>query len=148
MRLSVHRAVDATGAYTTLSPNTVITSVPTALIAQTAEKLGTRGAADFVQINSDVTQSKVDGLFGSSWARLQQLLSPSTDVSFGNQKLTNIGEPTAAQDAATKNYADTRLAGSTVDLTGIASGKVLTWDAVGAKWVAQDLPQWARRVVI
>ena len=38
--------------------------------------------------------------------------APTADLSIGTNKLTNVVDPTAAQDAATKNYVDTTFAGS------------------------------------
>jgi hypothetical protein len=37
---------------------------------------------------------------------------PTASLSMGTQKITNVVDPTAAQDAATKNYVDTTFAGS------------------------------------
>lgn len=38
--------------------------------------------------------------------------APTGDLSIGSNKLTNVDDPTLAQDAATKNYVDTTFAGS------------------------------------
>ena len=38
--------------------------------------------------------------------------APTADLNIGTNKLTNVVDPTAAQDAATKNYVDTTFAGS------------------------------------
>ncbi len=43
---------------------------------------------------------------------LSMFAAPSSDLSIGSNKLINVTNPTAAQDAATKNYVDTTFAGS------------------------------------
>jgi|GEM_PF-5745902 hypothetical protein len=47
---------------------------------------------------------------GSAWRTLGNPIGVmNADVSFGGYKATNLGTPTAAGDAATKNYVDTRV---------------------------------------
>jgi hypothetical protein len=50
--------------------------------------------------------------------RLDQMTAPTGSVAFGTQKLINLLDPTALQDAATKNYVD-------VGLAGLVSGQTL-----------------------
>lgn len=50
--------------------------------------------------------------------RLDQMAAPTAPVAFNAQKATGLGDPTAAQDAATKAYVDAQLA-------GVATGQVL-----------------------
>lgn len=42
--------------------------------------------------------------------RLDQMATPTADVSFGSKKITSLADPTSAQDAATKTYVDTAAA--------------------------------------
>ncbi len=133
---------DLGGGFVAMSPDVPIASSAYALIADTLQG---RRPTDFVQMRDDVTydlnQGNVENVFSSTnYARLQQLLNPSAAIGFGSQRLTNIADPTSAQDATTKVYSDTRLAGQTIDLVDVAAGfgggKVLTWDQTAAKWVA------------
>jgi hypothetical protein len=43
--------------------------------------------------------------------RLDQITSPTADVNLNSQKITNLGTPSAATDAATKQYVDNAVAG-------------------------------------
>lgn len=51
-------------------------------------------------------------------SRLDQMAAPTNPVAVNNQRITGLLDPTSAQDAATRNYVDTSLA-------GVASGQVL-----------------------
>lgn len=44
--------------------------------------------------------------------RLDQMAAPTASVSLNNQKITNLAEPTAASDAATKGYVDSAVNGT------------------------------------
>ena len=51
-------------------------------------------------------------------SRLDQMAAPTNPVGFGSQRATGLADPTAAQDAATRAYVDSAVA-------GLVSGQVL-----------------------
>lgn len=64
-------------------------------------------AAGQIYYNSAITALKI--YTGSVWlifGRLDQINTPTGVVSMGNQRITTLLDPTAAQDAATKAYVD------------------------------------------
>jgi hypothetical protein len=91
-----------TGVTSTLNPDMQIDSVPQSLVAETLQGMS---PDDFVQINSDVTQAKVNGLFGASYAGLTGLLAGSSSLYLQNttngtvipSRATNPVAPTAGQ---------------------------------------------------
>jgi len=122
-------------------------SVPFALYADTLQG---KGPLNFVQTNTDTTQSKVDALMlGSAHAELLALINgtttqyakvngsnflPIATVNFNNQRITNLAAPTVASDAVNKTYSDTKFGGANLDLTGLANGQTIRWDSAGTKW--------------
>jgi hypothetical protein len=79
----------------------IVNSAPTQVVA-----LG----GDSILINDFSTGNAAKALISS--ISLSQLGLPTADLSIGGFKLENVVNPTNAQDAATKNYVDTTLAGS------------------------------------
>ena len=90
-------------------------------------------ATDTATFNLDLTELSVSsqviqpggdyivGLFDNGLAQGKRIVrdftlsmwgSPTANLSIGSNKLTNVVDPTAAQDAATKNYVDSTFAGS------------------------------------
>jgi hypothetical protein len=91
-----------TGMTSTLSPDMQIDSVPQSLVAETLQGMT---PANFVQTNTDVTQAKVNSLFGASYAGLSGLLAGSSSLYLQNttngtvipSRATNPAAPTAGQ---------------------------------------------------
>ncbi|PWG79404.1 beta strand repeat-containing protein [Pararcticibacter amylolyticus] len=73
--------------------------------------------------------------------------TPTTDIGLGSFKLTNLGAPSSASDAATKKYVDDQVAAvspslaldglSNVTITSKATNDLIQWN--GTKWVNKKI---------
>jgi len=143
---------DTGGGYVTFTCDFTLGSVPTAMVA---DSLRGKTPADLLQVNTtsghNLSQANLESVFTSTnFTKLTELLSgaspafisanPSASVNFNSQQLINLANPTTAQAAATKSYADTYIAGRTADVSsvgpGIGGGSVLAWDQALNRWVA------------
>ena len=95
-----------------------------------------------------MSELSVDTLSGSSGLivtiKTGHTLTLVEDLDAGTAKLTNVGEPTASSDAATKNYVDTQLLTldtlgelSNVTITSVADNEVLAYDSTSSEWINQ-----------
>ena len=95
-----------------------------------------------------MSELSVDTLSGSSGVivtiKTGHTLTLVEDLDAGTAKLTNVGEPTASSDAATKNYVDTQLLTldtlgelSNVTITSVADNEVLAYDSTSSEWINQ-----------
>lgn len=142
---------DGGSSWTYLGPDTAITTSPTAMVAETLQG---RSLSGFILADSSVAhmnQTDIATIFNATnYTKLTDLLngnsgqympsSPAAAVSFNNQRITNLADPSAATDAATKNYADTYIGGKSADTSSVSTsagdGYVLAWDKTANKWKA------------
>lgn len=97
---------DASGSAATAQANAISSAASDATTKANAAKAraahtGTQLAATISDFNSAVRTNRLD-----------QMAAPTADVPLSTKKLTGVGNPTAAQDAATKTYVDTAVAGA------------------------------------
>jgi len=95
-----------------------------------------------------MSELSVDTLSGSSGVivtiKTGHTLTLVEDLDAGTAKLTNVGEPTASSDAATKNYVDTQLLTldtlgelTNVTITSVSDNEVLAYDSTSSEWINQ-----------
>ncbi len=128
---------------TAMTPDVPITAAAYALVADTLQG---KAAADFVQIKDDVgtdlNQSNVETVFSATnYAKVLQLLNNTFTggYSFNSQRVTNVGAPTAATDAANRGWVDGHVGDKAADLSGVSAGTnngaTIIWDAGTNKWI-------------
>lgn len=151
VRISVSPA--GAGSYSVLSPNTLITSVPGALVADTLQGLAPSAFLQADTLTAQLSQANLQNVFSSvNYPKLTALLNgtsteymlsaPTTSTSFNNQRITNLADPSVPTDASTKNYSDSNIGGRLVDMTGVGAGtgngRSLIWDAGNNRWITGD----------
>ncbi len=129
-RVTVGASIDATDVTTALTytPVNKAGDTMTGLLVLSADPSANLGAATKQYVDSAVSTA------GGNYIKKDGTVAFTGDQSLGSHKLTNVTDPAAAQDAATKNYADTKFGGSTLDLTGLADGQSVKWNNGASKW--------------
>jgi hypothetical protein len=95
----------------TINPTISVDYTATGVIADATSMSGYAESDDIILLGDDslggvVVQTALIDI------PLNVLGTPTTDLSIDTHKLTNVVDPTLAQDAATKNYVDSTFAGS------------------------------------
>jgi uncharacterized protein (TIGR02145 family) len=149
---------NATSNNTTLTDGSVFvgnaSNVATAVALSGDVTLTNTGVATIT--NNAVTTSKITDVNVTN-AKLDKANIPlsgfgaaTADVNLGTKKLTNVADPTTAQDAATKNYVDTEIANIQISSQGKTSiyltGNIT--DAQAAAKITAELGPYTENIYI
>ncbi|MGZ3770725.1 MAG: beta strand repeat-containing protein, partial [Bdellovibrio sp.] len=102
----------------------------TGLLVLSADPSANLGAATKQYVDSALSSS------GSNFIRKDGTVAFTGNQSMGANRLTNVSDPTSAQDAATKNYSDTKLLSQTAPAApGVGqNGQALRWNNGLSTW--------------
>ena len=95
-----------------------------------------------------MSELNVDTIAGSTGTTVTvktgHTLTLVANMNAATAKITNLGDPSSAQDAATKNYVDTQLLTldtigelTNVTITSVADNEVLAYDNASSQWINQ-----------
>ena len=95
-----------------------------------------------------MSELSVDTISGSGGTTVTiksgHTLTLVANMNAATAKITNLGDPSSAQDAATKNYVDTQLLTldtlgelTNVTITSVADNEVLAYDSSSGQWINQ-----------
>ncbi|MCB0379336.1 MAG: hypothetical protein KDD33_12655 [Bdellovibrionales bacterium] len=146
-KLKIAYSLDDGSTYQQLS---TLIEIGSTAYANHAQSLDGKGADQFIQVNNSkaVTQSDLEAVFNSASdvTALRALIdgssanymatSPGSAVDMNSQVVSNVASPSAGNDATNKDYVDQNLGTHQLDLTGLTSGKTLSYD--GSKWVVSS----------
>lgn len=104
-------AISAAASGTDYAPATTGTSI---LKASSGGFANAVSGTDYAPATATTSSLKGNGSGGFSAATLNDNGAPTADFSMASHKLTNVTDPTSAQDAATKNYVDATSQGLNV----------------------------------
>ena len=101
----------------------------TGLLVLSADPSANLGSATKQYVDAVTTTS------AAAYIRKDGTVAFTNAQSLGSNKLTFVADPTSAQDAATKNYADTKIVGKNAVAPAVGQdGQVLRWNNSNTSW--------------
>ena len=99
---------------------------PASYTGEAGKAVIVKSTEDGVEFNHPTPATHGNEVHNPDFLAVDGSNSPTADIDWGGHKVTNVSDPTEAQDAATKNYVDTQDAGkANTDLSNVLDTTVL-----------------------
>jgi hypothetical protein len=134
-----------------LTPDYVLSSVPSAFVAQTIQGIS---PSNLIQVLGSVSQARLEDLSsratalnnladgtsalyaksdGSNW-------NPTGTMTMNNQRLSQLATPISADEAVNKSYSDSKLGGQNFSAPAPTDGQSIRWSTSNSRWEAYSIP--------
>lgn len=128
-----------------LSPDYVLSSVPSAFVAQTLQGIvpnqliqasGSLSQASLASLTdrSSSLISLADGTNTSYVKNDGSNFTPTTGVSMNNQQISQVADPTSADQAVNKSYSDSTFGGYDLVIPTPIDGQSIRWSTSNNRW--------------
>lgn len=134
-----------------LTPDYVLSSVPSAFVAQTIQGIS---PSELIQVLGSVSQTNLEGL-SSRATTLNQLAdgtsalytksdgsnwNPTNTMTMNNQRLSQLATPISGDEAVNKSYSDGKLGGQNFSAPAPTDGQSIRWSTGNNRWEAYTMP--------
>lgn len=134
-----------------LTPDFILSSVPSAFVAQTIQGIS---PSQLIQVLGSVSQSNLESLSSRATA-LNQLAdgssalyaksdgsnwNPTGTMTMNNQRLSQLATPISADEAVNKSYSDGKLGGLNFSAPAPTDGQSIRWSTSNNRWEAYSIP--------
>jgi hypothetical protein len=134
-----------------LTPDYILSSVPSAFVAQTIQGIS---PSELIQVLGSVSQARLEDLSsratalnnladgtsalyaksdGSNW-------NPVGTMTMNNQRLSQLATPISADEAVNKSYSDGKLGGQNFSAPTPTDGQSIRWSTSNNRWEAYSIP--------
>ncbi|MBK7842108.1 MAG: hypothetical protein IPJ71_00215 [Bdellovibrionales bacterium] len=134
-----------------ITPDYVLSSVPSAFVAQTIQGIS---PSELIQVLGSVSQTNLEGLSSRATA-LNQLAdgtsalytksdgsnwNPTSTMTMNNQRLSQLATPISGDEAVNKSYSDGKLGGQNFSAPTPTDGQSIRWSTSNNRWEAYTVP--------